>query len=73
MLPEAELTPTRIEEGAEAALFKGRADACWKAYQKQHAALMTEAHESQDCSINRAFRAGYERHVRKLNGLGTVS
>jgi predicted component of type VI protein secretion system len=68
-----ELAPETIVDQAEAQLFKGKADAYWRAFQVRHAAVAAEAHERQDGPINRAFKAGYERQVRKLSGLSTVS
>ncbi len=52
-------------------LFQTKVDAFWREFQKRHAEVSAEARENPDSAINRAFKAGYERQVRKLDELGT--
>jgi hypothetical protein len=68
-----EVGPTRIEEGlkGQAMLFQTKVDACWREFVKRHAQISSDARENADSAINRAFKAGYERQVRKLDELGT--
>jgi predicted component of type VI protein secretion system len=66
-----ELGPQRIEEAAQSALFQGKAEACWREYQRRHSHVAAEARENTESAINCAFRAGYERQVRGLDCLGT--
>jgi predicted component of type VI protein secretion system len=70
-----EVGPERVEEGVkgQSLLFQTKVEACWREFQKRHAQISSEARESADSAINRAFKAGYERHVRKLDELGTLS
>jgi predicted component of type VI protein secretion system len=70
-----EVGPERVEEGVkgQSPLFQNKAEACWRQFLKLHAHVCTEARENADGAINRAFKAGYERHIRKLDGLGTMS
>jgi type VI secretion system FHA domain protein len=68
-----ELAPERIEQEAQAALLQGKAQACWREYQKRHEHVLADARQSTNSAINLAFKAGYERQVRKLDGLGTLS
>jgi predicted component of type VI protein secretion system len=68
-----EVGPARIEEGlkGQSMLFQTKVDACWREFVKRHAQVSADARESADSAINRAFKAGYERQVRKLDELGT--
>ena len=68
-----EIGPVRIEEGlkGKSMLFQTKVDACWRDFVKRHAQISSDARENADSAINRAFKAGYERQVRKLDELGT--
>jgi predicted component of type VI protein secretion system len=68
-----EVGPARIEEGlkGQSTLFQTKVDACWREFVKRHAQISADARESADSAINRAFKAGYERQVRKLDELGS--
>jgi predicted component of type VI protein secretion system len=68
-----ELAPERIAQDAQSGLFQGKADAYWRMYRQRHQDIAAEARQNNDSAINRAFKAGYERQVRKLDGLGTLS
>jgi predicted component of type VI protein secretion system len=68
-----ELAPARIAQEAPSALFQRKAEACWRDYQKRHEQITAEARESAQSPISLAFKAGYERQVRKLDGLGTLA
>lgn len=70
-----EVSPARVEEDVkgESLLFKTKVEANWRAFLKRHEEIAAEARESADSAINRAFKAGYERQVRKLDELGTLS
>jgi predicted component of type VI protein secretion system len=68
-----ELAPARIEQEAPPGLFQGKAEACWRDYQKRHEQITADARESTQSAISQAFKAGYERQVRKLDGLGTLA
>lgn len=70
-----EVSPERIDDDVkgESLLFKTKVEASWRAFLKRHEQIAAEARENADSAINRAFKAGYERHVRKLDGLGTLS
>lgn len=68
-----EVSPARVEEGVkgQSMLFQTKVDACWREFLRRHAEVSAQARENPDSAINRAFRAGYERHVRKLDEIGT--
>jgi predicted component of type VI protein secretion system len=68
-----EVGPTRVEEGVknQSMLFQTKVDACWREFLKRHAQVSADARENADSAINRAFRAGYERQLHKLDELGT--
>ncbi|MGD9965395.1 MAG: type VI secretion system-associated FHA domain protein TagH [Hyphomonadaceae bacterium] len=68
-----DLAPSRIEQEASSGLFQGKAEACWRNYQRRHEEIASDARESADGAISLAFKAGYERHVGKLSGLGTLA
>jgi type VI secretion system FHA domain protein len=68
-----ELRPDAIGKDAASTLFQGKAEMCWREYQKRHERVATEARQNADSVINQAFKAGYERQVRKLDGLATLS
>jgi predicted component of type VI protein secretion system len=70
-----ETAPQAIEAGLKgnALMLQSKADACWRAFRDKHAALVGDATDNPQSDINRAFKRGYERHVRKLDGLGTRS
>jgi predicted component of type VI protein secretion system len=67
--------PARVEEAVKGQplLFQTKVEACWREFLKRHAQVSVEARENPDGAINRAFKAGYERHVRKLDELGASS
>jgi len=71
----AEVGPERIEEElkGQSLLFQTKSEAAWRTFLRRHAQIAAEARENADSAINRAFKLGYERHVRKLDGLGTQS
>ncbi|HET9231784.1 MAG TPA: type VI secretion system-associated FHA domain protein TagH [Vitreimonas sp.] len=68
-----EIGPARIEEAlkGQSMLFQTKVDACWREFVKRHAQVSSDARENADSAINRAFKAGYERQVRKLDELGS--
>jgi predicted component of type VI protein secretion system len=70
-----EVSPAKVEETVkgQSMLFQTKVEASWREFLKAHARTSVEARENADSAINRAFKAGYERHVRKLDGLGTLS
>jgi predicted component of type VI protein secretion system len=68
-----ELAPARIEKETPPGLFQGKAEACWRDYQKRHEQIAADARESTQSAISQAFKAGYERQVRRLDGLGTLA
>jgi predicted component of type VI protein secretion system len=68
-----EVGPPKIEESlkGQSMLFQTKVDACWREFQKRHEQVSADAHANADSAINRAFKAGYERQLRKLDELGT--
>jgi predicted component of type VI protein secretion system len=70
-----ETAPQEIEAGLKpnALILQSKAEACWRSFRDKHAALFADATDNSQSSVNRAFKQGYERHLRKLDGLGTVS
>jgi len=70
-----EVSPVRVETETkgQSMLFQTKVEANWREFVRLHARTTAEARESADSAINRAFRDGYERQVRKLDGLGTLS
>lgn len=69
-----ELKPSKVEELiGRPSLFRPRAHACWREFKKRHAGLVSDAQENVESAVNRAFKIGYEKQVRKLDGLGTAS
>lgn len=70
-----ELKPSNLEESVrgQSLLFQTKVEACWREFQKRHAQLISDAQENVESAVNRAFKTGYEKHVRRLDGLGTVS
>jgi predicted component of type VI protein secretion system len=70
-----ETAPAKVEEEVkgQSMLFQTKSEAAWRAFQKRHEQVSADARENADSAINRAFKAGYERQVRKLDGLGTQS
>lgn len=70
-----EVGPARIEEAVkeQSLLFQTKSEACWREFSRRHAEVREEAHANAEGAINRAFKAGYERQVRKLDELGTQS
>jgi predicted component of type VI protein secretion system len=70
-----EIGPARVEleVKGQSMLFQTKVEACWRAFLKRHAQISVDARDNADSVINRAFKAGYERHVRILDGLGTQS
>jgi type VI secretion system FHA domain protein len=70
-----EISPKEVEKTLKgnSLLFQTKADACWREFQNKHAAMVADASESAESAVNRAFKKGYERHVRKLDGLETMS
>lgn len=67
------LSPADIEEEVKGQTVLLKGESCWRAFQKRHVSLMADANENAQSVINRAFKTGYERHVRKLDGLSTQS
>ncbi|MGE0533083.1 MAG: type VI secretion system-associated FHA domain protein TagH [Hyphomonadaceae bacterium] len=67
------LSPAAAESEVkgQSTLFMAKSEACWRAHQKRHEELTLEARERADGRINRAFRDGYEQHLRALDELGT--
>lgn len=67
------VAPARVEEAADgqAGLFKTKAETCWRTFERLHAEAVEDARENAASDVNSAFKAGYERHVRRLEGLGT--
>lgn len=67
------VAPTRVEEAAEghSALFKTKSETYWRTFERLHADAVENARENAASDVNSAFKLGYERHVRKLEGLGT--
>jgi predicted component of type VI protein secretion system len=63
----------RIEEGSGASLFFAKAESKWRSYQKRHEQMSAAAHETARSAVTLAFKAGYERHLHKLNGLSTIA
>jgi len=68
-----ELAPSRIQQEATCTLFQAKAEAYWRDYRKRHEQLAADARESTNSAINLAFKAGYERQVQTLGGLGASS
>jgi predicted component of type VI protein secretion system len=70
-----ETDPQAIEAGLKgnALMLQSKADASWRAFRDRHATLVADATDNPHSRVNRAFKQGYERHVRKLDGLGTMS
>jgi predicted component of type VI protein secretion system len=69
------VSPLRVEETArtQSLLFKTKTEACWREFEKVHGQAVADARENPASAVNGAFRAGYEQHVRRLEGLGTQS
>jgi len=69
-----QLSPPRIEEQAKAPLvLVGKAEACWRQYQRRHEELSVEARATPESAVNHAFKAGYEQQLRELDEMGTQS
>lgn len=68
-----ELKPETAEQAVKAQSVLANAGAFWRELRKRHAHLVADANENVESVVNRAFKAGYERQVRKLEGLGTLS
>lgn len=70
-----QLAPQPIEDAAkgQSMLRLNRAEGCWRAYQSIHSALADEEPGRPDCSVNRAFKKGYELQLRNLDEVGTKS
>jgi predicted component of type VI protein secretion system len=70
-----EVSPAAVEDEvkSQSFLFQAKSEASWRTFLKRHAQVSADARENADSAINRAFKAGYERQVRKLDGLGTQS
>ena len=70
-----EVSPRQAEEAVkgQSLIFQTKVEACWRELQRRHARALADAHDNADSVINRAFKGGYERHLRKLDGLGTLS
>lgn len=68
-----EISPVAIEHEAksQSPLFKG--EAYWRTYIARHASALASAHEDAQGPITRAFRTGYERQNRKLDGVATLT
>ncbi|MDZ4691343.1 type VI secretion system-associated FHA domain protein [Terricaulis sp.] len=67
------VAPDQVEAAAkgQSHLLKTKGEACWGQFEKLHAAAVDDAHKNAGSAVNSAFKAGYERHVRRLEGLGT--
>jgi predicted component of type VI protein secretion system len=70
-----EMAPRAIEAGlrSNALMLQSKPEACWRAFRDKHAALVADATDNPQSGVNQAFKQGYERQVRKFDGLGTVS
>lgn len=67
------VSPARVEEAARPLPLVGKADALWRAYQRQHEELSADARANPDSAVNRAFKRGYESQLRALDEMGTLS
>lgn len=67
-----EVGPAKAEADVGPGLLFNAAK-CWSAFQKRHAAVIAGAYEDAQGVVSRAFKDGYERHVRKLDALSTIS
>lgn len=67
-----ELSPAKVEADAKGQpfLFAGT---LWGQFKRRHADLREDARTNPDSTVNRAFKAGYEQHLRHLDDMGTVS
>jgi predicted component of type VI protein secretion system len=65
----AELNPNQIEDVAKGSIFQGKGEARWRAFEKRYAEVAQDAQDNAESAINRAFKAAYEREVKKLDGL----
>jgi predicted component of type VI protein secretion system len=68
-----ELQPEKTEEAVGANRIFASKSAFWREFRRRHARLAHDARENVESLLNRAFKSGYERQVRKLDGLGTLS
>jgi predicted component of type VI protein secretion system len=69
------LAPQMIENQitAHGLLRPNKFESCWRAYQNGHAHLADEEPSGAQSSVNRAFKAGYERRLRDLDEGSTKS
>jgi type VI secretion system FHA domain protein len=69
------LAPQLIENQVtgQGMLRLNKFESCWRAYQNAHAHLADEEPSGPQCSVNRAFKEGYERRLRDLEENGTKS
>jgi predicted component of type VI protein secretion system len=68
------LSPDKVEDQLKGQSFvlKNRAGAAWAEYLKLYDEFRTQADNNPDSTINRAFRAAYERQLEELDGMGTL-
>ncbi|MFZ2030096.1 MAG: type VI secretion system-associated FHA domain protein TagH [Vitreimonas sp.] len=69
------LAPQMLENQITATgmLRLNKYETCWRTYQNAHAHLADEEPNGPQSSVNRAFKAGYERRLRDLDEGGTKS
>jgi type VI secretion system FHA domain protein len=69
------LAPQLIENqvSGQGMLRLNKFESCWRAYQNAHAHLADQEPAGPQCSVNRAFKEGYERRLRDLEENGTKS
>jgi predicted component of type VI protein secretion system len=69
------LAPQMIENQVtgQGMLRLNKFESCWRTYQNAHAHLADEEPSGAQCSVNRAFKSGYERRLLDLEEGGTKS
>ncbi len=69
------LAPELIENQVtgQGAVRFNKSESLWRAYQNAHTHLADEDPMGAQCSVNRAFKSGYERRLRDLDEGGTRS
>jgi predicted component of type VI protein secretion system len=69
------LAPQLIENQVtgQSMLRLNKFESCWRAYQNAHAHLADEEPAGPQCSVNRAFKSGYEKRLRDLDESATKS
>jgi len=65
-----QLSPEHVEARAlDGQILETRAARNWRQYRIEHALLRESVEQNADSIVNKAFKAGYEQQLRKLDGM----